>query len=71
MKWIVTALIVAMFAWTNFAPQTAWADRDRDRAERRLKDAKDDVQREKGDAKDDVKREKDDAKDDVKRDAKH
>ena len=82
MRWIVTVLIVAMFAWANIAPQAAWADLDVDRVKKRLEDAKDDVkrdlgdakvdaEREKKDAKEDVKREKKDAKDDMKRDLKH
>jgi len=69
-KWIMTALVFATFAWAN-APQAAWADLDR------LKDAKEDIQREKkdakGDAKDakeDIQREKKDAKGDAKQEKK-
>ena len=62
-RWIMTALFVAMFAWAN-APQSAWADLDR------LKDAKEDINREKKDAKEDVEREKKDAKGDAKREKK-
>ena len=58
MRWIVTVLIVAMFAWANIAPQAAWADPDVDRLKKRLEDAKDDVKRDLGDAKGDAEREK-------------
>jgi hypothetical protein len=70
MRWIVTSLIVAMFAWANIAPQAAWADLDVDRLKKRVEDAKGDVEREKKDAKGDVAREKKDAKGDVKREKK-
>ena len=59
MKWIMTALVFATFAWAN-APQAAWADLDR------MKDAKEDIQREKKDAKGDAKQEKKRAKRDLK-----
>ncbi len=55
MRWIVAALIVAVFAWADFAPQAAWADVG-DRMKGQLQDAKDDVKRGKKDAKKDVKR---------------
>jgi hypothetical protein len=35
-RWMMSILILAMFAWTNFAPQAAWADLDADRLKKRI-----------------------------------
>jgi len=63
MRWILTLIVVAVFASVGVAPQSAWANQ--------LKDAKEDIQRKKKDAKGDAKREKKDAKGDAKREKKN
>ena len=61
MRWILTALVVAVFASVSIAPQAAWADQHegaKEDVEQDVKDAKEDVEQDVQDAREDAAREK-------------